>query len=57
MHKPLAFLDRLQPLFNALAGIQAQQPLPRAYCEPASWQLSQHNLQLPAAWRRRPRVR
>lgn len=34
-----------------------REPLPRAYFEPASWRLSQHNLQLPAAWRRRPRVR
>lgn len=52
----LSILDRLQPFFNSLAGVQPFRPLPRIFCEPAPWQRNQQKLQLPAAWRRPRRV-
>ena len=52
----LSFLDRLQPLFNLIAGVQPQRSLPRAFFERAPWQTNRDLLALPAAWRRGRRV-
>lgn len=55
MHKNLTI--RLQALIDLLCGVQPFQPLPEAYFQQTDWALATRTLQMPAAWRRQPRVR
>lgn len=56
MHKNLTI--RLQALFDLLCGsVPPFQQLPEAYFQQPDWSLATRGLQLPAAWRRKARVR
>lgn len=50
-------INQLQALIDLFCGVQPFQPLPEAYFQQPDWTLATRNLQMPAAWRRQPRVR
>ena len=48
----------LRTFFDMLCGdSQPYQPLPAAYYQQPDWSYETQTLQIPAAWRRQPRVR
>jgi hypothetical protein len=54
---PNTLFNRLQAIFNTLAGISNTRFLPNGHFEPAPWELNREKLQIPAAWRRRSATR
>jgi hypothetical protein len=51
------FLDRLQAIFNILAGVSEVLKLPQAFSEQSDWELRGVALSIPAIWRRQCRLR
>lgn len=47
-----SMFDRLQAIFNVLAGVEPQQSMPKQYSEPTLWETAHCSLQLPTVWRR-----
>jgi hypothetical protein len=48
--------DRLQAIFNLLAGVAEADTLPRAYAQRTAWEEQRETLAIPATWRRKRRV-
>ena len=58
MHRKL--ISQLQGLFDLLCGVEPMlimKPLPPAYFQQPDWLSEAQALQMPAAWRRQPRIR
>lgn len=48
----LNFFDRLQSMFNILAGVTETRMPPEEFCEERPWETNREVLQRPALWRR-----